>query len=31
MSIFDAYMIAEGVEEADEERVIEAWQLLVDT
>jgi len=31
MSIFDACMIAEGVEEADEERVIEAWQLLVDT
>lgn len=31
MTIFDAVMIAEGVEEADEETQIEAWQLLVDT
>lgn len=31
MTPFDAVMIAEGVEEASEERTIEAWQLLVDT
>lgn len=31
MTVFEACMIAEGVEEADEERVIEAWQHLVDT
>lgn len=32
MSIFDATMIAEGVQEADsEEQYLEAWQLLIDT
>lgn len=31
MSVFDATMIAEGVQEADEETVLEAWQFLVDT
>lgn len=31
MSIFEATMIAEGVEEADEETAIAAWQLLHDT
>lgn len=32
MSIFDATMIAEGVQEADnEEELIAAWQLLIDT
>lgn len=31
MNIFTATMIAEGVEPADEETQIEAWQLLHDT
>ena len=31
MSTFDAVMIAEGVQEADQENVIEAWQTLIDT
>jgi hypothetical protein len=31
MDIFTATMIAEGVEEADEEQQVEAWQLLIDT
>lgn len=31
MDIFTATMIAEGVEEADRETQIEAWQMLHDT
>ena len=31
MGLFDACMIAEGVEEATEEQYLEAWQYLVDT
>jgi hypothetical protein len=31
MDAFSATMIAEGVEEADEETQIEAWQYLIDT
>lgn len=31
MDIFTATMIAEGVEPADEETQIEAWQVLIDT
>lgn len=31
MDNFTATMIAEGVEDADEERQIEAWQHLIDT
>lgn len=32
MDIFDATMIAEGVEEADsEEQYLSAWQKLIDT
>lgn len=31
MDDFTAVMIAEGVEDADEERQIEAWQHLIDT
>jgi len=31
MTIFDATMIAEGVDEADEETTIKAWQMLIDT
>jgi|LauGreDrversion4_2_1035121.scaffolds.fasta_scaffold1539134_1 hypothetical protein len=31
MGIFEATMIAEGVYEADEETVVEAWQMLIDT
>ena len=31
MKTFDAVMIAEGVQEADQETVIEAWQTLIDT
>ena len=31
MDVFDAVMIAEGVEEASQEKQLEAWQLLVDT
>ena len=31
MDVFTATMIAEGVEEASEERTIEAWQFLIDT
>lgn len=31
MDTFTATMIAEGVEEADEETQIEAWQTLIDT
>lgn len=31
LTIFDATMIAEGVEEADEATQIRAWQLLIDT
>jgi hypothetical protein len=32
MSIFDATMIAEGVDEADsEEQYVAAWQLLIDS
>lgn len=31
MSQYDAVMIAEGCEAADEETQIEAWQKLIDT
>ena len=31
MDIFTATMICEGVDEADEETQLQAWQLLVDT
>lgn len=31
MTNYQATMIAEGVEEADEETQIEAWQHLIDT
>lgn len=31
MDTFDAVMIAEGEQEASEEKFLEAWQLLVDT
>jgi hypothetical protein len=31
MNIFEAAMICEGVDEADEATMLEAWQLLVDT
>ena len=31
MTVFRATMIAEGVEDADEETVVEAWQMLIDT
>jgi len=31
ITIFEATMIAEGVEEADEETQVEAWQMLHDT
>ena len=31
MDIFTATMICEGVEEADQETQLEAWQLLVNT
>ena len=31
MTDFEATMIAEGVEEADEATQIEAWQYLIDT
>jgi len=31
MTIFEATMIAEGVDEADEETQVEAWQMLHDT
>lgn len=31
MDTYTAVMIAEGVEDADEERQLEAWQHLVDT
>ena len=31
MSIFEATMIAEGVNEAPKDEQIEAWQLLIDT
>lgn len=31
MDIFSATMIAEGVEQADEETQIAAWQKLIDT
>lgn len=31
MTIFEAAMIAEGVEDADEEQQLAAWQLLHDT
>lgn len=31
MDIFTATMIAEGVEDADEETTVEAWQTLIDT
>lgn len=31
MNIYDATMIAEGEEPADEETQITAWQLLIDT
>ena len=31
MTIFEATMIAEGVDEADQETQIEAWQMLIDT
>lgn len=31
MDNFTAVMITEGVEEADEDRQIEAWQHLIDT
>lgn len=31
MTPYEATMIAEGVEDADEDRVLEAWQYLIDT
>ena len=31
MDIYDAVMIAEGVQEADTNEMQEAWQMLVDT
>lgn len=31
MDVFTACMICEGVEDADEQKVIEAWQFLIDT
>ena len=31
MNIFTATMICEGVEDADQDTQLEAWQLLVDT
>jgi hypothetical protein len=31
MTIFEATMIAEGVDEASEEKQTEAWQMLIDT
>lgn len=31
MDIFTATMICEGVEDADQDTQLEAWQLLVDT
>lgn len=31
MNTFDAVMIAEGMQDADEATQIEAWQMLVDT
>tara|TARA_R100000655_G_C2846728_1_gene168738 strand:+ start:262 stop:453 length:192 start_codon:yes stop_codon:yes gene_type:complete len=31
MNTFDAVMIAEGVHEASEKEVLEAWQHLIDT
>ena len=31
MNTFDAVMIAEGVHDASEDEVIEAWQHLIDT
>jgi len=31
MTTFEAVMIAEGEQEADEETVLKAWQHLVDT
>lgn len=31
MTLFDATMIAEGVQEADQETQRQAWQMLVDT
>ena len=31
MDTFTATMIAEGVEEADEDQVVAAWQTLIDT
>ena len=31
MSVFDATMLAEGVDTGTEAEVLEAWQLLVDT
>lgn len=31
MSTFEAVMIAEGNQDADQETIIEAWQTLIDT
>ena len=31
MTLYEATMIAEGVEPADEETQVEAWQFLIDT
>lgn len=31
MDLFTATMIAEGVEPAEEDQQIEAWQMLIDT
>jgi hypothetical protein len=31
MTTFDAVMIAEGVQDADEQTTIKAWQYLIDT
>jgi hypothetical protein len=31
LGIYDAVMIAEGVQEADTDQMQEAWQMLVDT
>jgi len=31
LSVFDATMVCEGIEESTEEEEIKAWQLLIDT
>ena len=31
MNVFDAVQICEGLDEADEDTILDAWQLLIDT